>query len=235
MIFDEIKPGEKFSLHKESKGKLRGVMTVSKVAEKTVGQNNPMDFVVVNYGAGEAPHRAKMVLRRACIFNLDVCIGEENEEMTESERYYKRWKYLRDNGVPTLGSMRIVDDDRVALGDATADGSEFFGKARVRISEGEKRRDEKRRSLTKKEEVFVEIYENGELEKEVRRVAELMRKANLDFPHDDYFDTIIHNDGSFDVLVMDLSALDKSEGTALPIDLMRMPERLYNAIMAIKK
>lgn len=231
MIFEETKPGETFSLRKESTGKTRGALKIRNVAKKNVGQNNPMDFVDVNYGVGEVSHEAKMVLRRAYIFNMNVCIGGENEDMPESERYYQRWKYLKDRGIPTLGSMRIVDDDRVVMGDATVDGSEFFGKGRIRVVYGE-RDNNRKRELTEKERRFVEIYENGELEREARRVAEQMEKSGLRFPFDDYFDVIIHNDGSFEVLVMDLSGLDlaTSSGDGTPDDLMYMPSRLYEGI-----
>jgi len=67
----------------------------------------------------------------------------ETKEMSSAERYLYKWNILRQKGLPTAGSMRIVDKGTVAMGDMTADGSQFFGKKSwdVFLSQNIRKRD----------------------------------------------------------------------------------------------
>lgn len=224
--------GELIELKRSSKGTSRGTLLVGMVNDRDTGANNPMSFVEAKYGVGERGHWAKLVIRKAYIFNLSDCIGGEKMNMSESERYYERWRFLKKHGIPTIDSMRIVDHDRVAMGDATVNGGEFFGKAKKKLIEREVYQG-KRRALTNKEKRYLEIFESGELESEVKRISKLMSEAGLCFPKDDYFDLIIHDDGSFDVLVMDLSLLSFGDEESTPDDLMSIQEDLSTGLKTL--
>lgn len=128
----------------------------------------------------------------------------DNPEMSMAERYFRKWKLLKENGIPTTSSMRVVDEEVVAMGDMTWDGSEFFGKEKdITALEG---RDSAKRKLFKMEKVFLSI-DPEKIKEEMERVLKLAWDKGIRLPYDDQCDLLVHPDGTWEVLVMDLSQL----------------------------
>ncbi len=136
----------------------------------------------------------------------------ETKNMSSAERYYYKWNLLRQKGIPTVGSMRIVDSGTVAMGDMTADGSQFFGKEIVsRSFESEY---QKKRPLSKTEEKYLEINPREIKDKLDNLFMDAWRKGVI-LPEDDYYDLLVHPDGTWQVMILDLSNLRPKRDTDL--------------------
>jgi len=128
----------------------------------------------------------------------------ETKEMSQAERYMEKWNILRSNGIPTVSSMRIIDRRTVALGDMTVDGSKFFGKEiAIRVYE---RQYVEKRSLKIIEEVFLKI-DPLEIKKEIERIQRLAWDKGIILPDNDPYDLLVHPDGTWEVLVLDITQL----------------------------
>ncbi len=202
-------------------GKIASRLVVASLNTTETGGSSGFSSAEFKYGY-KGGHLAEMVVKDAEIFNKELCFGQEKKSMCMADRYYYRWLYLKELGIPTVRTMRVVDTNRIIMGDMTIDGSEFMGKGKNYLLSLESAA-KNRRQLTSMEKRFIEIYENGELVQEVSRVCDLMNIHSLGFPMDDEFDLLIHPDGSFEVLVLDLSYLNKKE-TNHPVDYIMSTE-----------
>jgi hypothetical protein len=124
--------------------------------------------------------------------------------LSVAERYLEKWNILRNCGIPTVSSMRVIDRDTVAMGDMTWDGSAFFGKQLV--SDIGDKKDLDKRSLTVMEKIFLGIDPN-KIKEEMKRVQMLAWDKGIRLPDDDLYDLIVHPDGTWQVLVVDLANL----------------------------
>lgn len=121
-----------------------------------------------------------------------------------ADYYYQTWVYLKEIGIPTVSSMRVVDKNTVIMGDMTHDGSEFFGK--------EKRADllytdTGNRELSNIEKKFLDI-DPEEAKKAIVNLYEKAWNKGVLLPDDDPYDFIVHPDGSWEVIVLDLSQVE---------------------------
>lgn len=134
-------------------------------------------------------------------------IEGEGCDMSPAERYLARWKYLRSHGIPTVGSMRVVDGNKVAMGDMTANGGEFFGKEKGMQLEWELR-DGVIRKLTETEQAFLKI-DKKELKTELDRLVDDAWEKGIRLPWDDPFEVLVRDDGSYQLMILDLGYLTK--------------------------
>jgi len=104
------------------------------------------------------------------------------------------------------------------MGDMTRDGSEFFGKAfRGRLNNELYRAKSSGfggRHLTDMERIFLSIDPEA-MRAELRRIVKIANKNRIMLPDDDEFDILVHPDGSWEILVLDLSGL----GRLRPLDI----------------
>lgn len=169
--------------------------------------------VATNKNGEENDRKMSMILKE--IDKEDVYyFPSETENMTQAERYLEKWNILRRNGIPTVCSMRVVNDRTVAMGDMTTDGSSFFGKE-IGIRAYEKRFIEKR-PLKVTEEVFLSI-DPMDLKQEIERVQKLAWDKGIILPDNDPYDLLVHPDGKWEVLVLDVQQL-KPKGEADTIE-----------------
>jgi hypothetical protein len=154
--------------------------------------------------------RSLRLIRKEVIVASADCFGEETLEMSDAQRYYERWKYLRKIGISTVSSMRVVDEYTVAMGDMTANGGEFFGKAKRQALLDEinaiKHGFIKARKLTILEKVFMSL-DHEEMKEDVAQIQKMAWDAGIRLPSDDQYDLLVNPDGTWNVMVMDLSAL----------------------------
>ncbi len=142
--------------------------------------------------------------RRVFVEGTD-CLGSESLEMTQSQRYLERWRFLKNLDFPVVDEMEITGKDTVRMTLMTGDGSEFFMKRKATHLVVEAMKKNKR-ELAEIEKKFVEI----DPEEVLDDVDELRLKAwNLGFrlADDDPFDLLIHTDGTWEVILLDLERL----------------------------
>lgn len=186
-------------------------VAIKEVVGRDMGGAFPKSAVMGEIRSNEDGGRArevKLVVKRAYIdVRKNDVFGNEDKGMSMARRYFERWKYLRKIGIPTVSSMRLVDEIRLAMEDMTTDGSEFMGKGKREELCGLEYSD-RSRELTTGERLFLEI-DPQKIKDEVGRVADLAWDHGITLPDDDPYDLLIHLDGSFEVLVMDITALGK--------------------------
>jgi hypothetical protein len=160
----------------------------------------------ITVSGGMRERRLRLVTKRAAICN-GVIIGDELVTMTDSERYYERWRFLRKNSIPTASSMRVADRWNVVMGDMTIDGSEFFGKEKYHDIGGQIS-DNIHRSHSSIERIFLGINPLL-IKKEIERIQMKLFGLGVRLPYDDRYDLLVHPDGNWEVLVIDLSLLSR--------------------------
>lgn len=138
--------------------------------------------------------------------------GKEDESMSPASRYYERWRFLRDRKIPTVSSMRVVDNDRVAMGDMTVGGAAFFGKEKQISIHLESKRGVTR-SLSEIERVFLSL-DVEDIKSWVAQLQMLTWVNDIRLPGDDEYDLLVWPDGRFQIVLMDLSDMRRrgSEG-----------------------
>lgn len=123
--------------------------------------------------------------------------------------YSEKWKMFKDAGLPVVPTLRKTEKGTVLMTDLRADGSEIFGKALAyKLSEKavfpEELSAEVPYSLINR---FLEILEGRELEELKNKIKEYVAQASENkilLPIDDPFELIIHPDGSWDLVIVDL-------------------------------
>ena len=147
-------------------------------------------------------HEIKLVIKQAYVGNRDI-FGGERLDMSGARRYYERWKYLKSVGIQSSHSMRVVGERYIAMGDMTLGGSAFFGKAKTCDLFSEEFAGVKRK-LSPIEEVFMSI--NPDLiKKDLEYIRKIAEGEKIMLPADDPFDLLVHPNGSWEVMVLDLT------------------------------
>ena len=118
-----------------------------------------------------------------------------------ADKYYWAWKKLKDAGVPTVPTVRKINDNEVIMTDMTADGSAFFGKADVSESFVRKNAS-KLRNLDK---MFLDI-DLDEVKAKARVIASEASLRGVNLPYDDPMDLLVHPDGSWEIIVLDIDS-----------------------------
>ncbi|HLE50321.1 MAG TPA: hypothetical protein VI791_04215 [Patescibacteria group bacterium] len=191
------KPGNKFL-----------AVSISEVSKERLGGRYDKSRLKVFPMSGDRVRNAEigLVLKRASVDSGDTNLfGDERLGMESALRYYERWKFLKMVGVPTVSSMRVIDEYRIAMGDMTVGGGEFFGKAKkiaimLELEKGI------RRELSPLEKTFLNI-DTEAIKQKVADLQEIAWKNEVRLPGDDQYDLLVRPDGSFQVIVMDLSRL----------------------------
>lgn len=122
-----------------------------------------------------------------------------------TERIFKTWEYCHYNNGPVIPIMAKADNGDVLMPDLEADGSTLYGRgvnAYMEGGHGELRRFEPR------DNVFLEIMKKKEnvieIEKLVDRNIKWFTDHDVRIAMDDPFELIVHPDGSFEVISLDL-------------------------------
>lgn len=204
-----ISEGSEINLRKlDSRGGTSVV--VEHVSDEAMGGAFAKSKIEVTAHKGKICKNLQLVMKLVSVGSgRGPVFGEEKVTMSEAERYFARWQFLRRIGVPTVPSMRVVNDDLVAMGDMTRYGGEFFGKAKRRDIRYEEQ-DKIRRKLTKMERLFLRV-DNEKVKDELKTIQERLVKHGVSFPIDDAYDLLVNPDGTWSVFVMDLGMLRMRE------------------------
>ncbi len=116
-----------------------------------------------------------------------------------ADGFIKEWQKLKKAGIPTIPTVRKISPFDVVMTNMTADGSAFFGKSDLWPSLVRKN-DNKVREIDQK---FLAINLE-EVETKATEIAKQATAHNIALPYDDPFDLLVHPDGSWQLVVLDI-------------------------------
>lgn len=140
-----------------------------------------------------------------------VRLVERKNIKTFGPDYASQWQLFRNAGLPVVPTLRKTERGTVMMTDLTADGSEIYGKdlssmllqGLFQFSHIDKNKLPKIKYVNS----FLEIMEGEEFERLKRKVKEYQELANTNgilLPTDDPFELIIHPDGTWELVIIDL-------------------------------
>lgn len=134
---------------------------------------------------------------------------ELRDDESAADKYCEFWEQLKKAEIPTVPSIIKLADNKVAMTNLTADGTVLYGKNRFFSNVNRMPTDE----LFSKIESW-EIYNKG------REILEKANKAKIVLPKDDPFELLVHPNGSWELIVLDLSQFEhvKEEGQSVGVN-----------------
>lgn len=143
---------------------------------------------------------------------LEVKVG--NSEARFFERPYSKevvriWKIFRDLGLPVVPTLRKTSRETLLMTDVTADGSRVYGKGFYGLLNGENKG-----IITKNfthnpemDNLFLKITNPIRfhlIKKKIEQYLKIAKDNFLIFPSDDPLEIVVHPDGSWDLMMLDL-------------------------------
>lgn len=195
-------------------------------------EKRKVEAVVDQENKERSERKLHLVLKSVGLLHKDD-FPLENSLASAAERYLGKWKLLKEAGIPTVSSMKLVDDETVAMGDMTWDGSKFFGKAENEMKvygQGET----VKRELTNMEKIFLSI-DPEEIKQKTERILKLAWDSGIRLPLDDPYDLLVHPDGSWELVVIDLSDVRPRKSGETIDDLKEDEDFILEDIEKLKK
>jgi len=131
---------------------------------------------------------------------------EKPEERRESNHHYiTTWLVCRVAGIPVVPEVFISDNDTLLVTDVKADGSEAYGKGMAQALTGYLH--ERHRPHTNIDRLFIEATAPSNIDTikaEAERYSQLATRAQMELPDDDPFELIIHPNGTWELMILDL-------------------------------
>ena len=167
---------------------------------------------VESVGTGEIPN--SLGAEPKVSHKIKIRKGEAETELSMVERvvgpqnidiYTKTWKAFKKAGIPVVEHMWKSDEGKVFVKDLKRDRSEIFGKAYTMLAA--KKFEDQKPALTPMEEKFIKIIET-DLPKIKAALENMVMKADqyrLVLPWDDAFELLVHPDGTWEIVVLDLN------------------------------
>lgn len=121
------------------------------------------------------------------------------DRFENAEGYADFWSELKSAEIPTIPTVRIIGENEVLISDLTTDGSTFFGKDNV-FPSFDRFKDGKVNNMDK---LFLNI-DPEELKQRAQQIAEKANRSGVFLPYDDPFDILVHPDGRWEIIVLDL-------------------------------
>lgn len=149
----------------------------------------------------EGEREMKLVVKT---LDRDVFIEIGSDEVP-ADKYMEFRQRLVDAGIPTVPSIRKISSNEVAMTDLTADGSGLYGKNRdYQLIDEPVATDKFFRSLD-----FTEVF------REVREIIDKADKASIVIPQDDPFELLVHPDGTWNLIILDVSQLETARNPSI--------------------
>lgn len=123
----------------------------------------------------------------------------------------KTWQKFKEAGLPVVSTMRLTEHNTLLVTNLKADGSEFFGKGYRQLKSF---REQKSAPLTEMEMRFLEVTGPEGMEKIAQQVLQYVAIAtehNFMLAGDDPFDLLVHPDGRWKILALDLDGVNADE------------------------
>ncbi len=136
------------------------------------------------------------------------------ERLHEPELYERNWKAFKEAGLPVPPMLRKTPEGRLFVTDVKADGSEVYGKAfKILLETGQ----EGYRPRPEIDKLFLKLMrshkERRKIEKSALECVNIATSRELILPSDGPFELVVHPNGTWDVMLLDLML-----GDILPYD-----------------
>lgn len=162
----------------------------------------------------ETKYRHELVLSKGKRNRKLKMIERENQKIFK-RTYADKWKMFKKAGFPVVPTLRETEDGRLFLTDVTGDGSELYGKALVLDLEDLSAnpsgfKSQEVLAKMKNIESFLKILTGREFYKiksKVEKYRKLANEKHLCLPADDPFELILHPDGTWNLIMLDLNAV----------------------------
>ncbi|OGD83431.1 hypothetical protein A2572_01850 [Candidatus Collierbacteria bacterium RIFOXYD1_FULL_40_9] len=132
---------------------------------------------------------------------------EEDSKLSPAKKFHKIWKYLQEIGCNVPPNVVVLDENRAAMTDMTANGGEFFGKVKrnkISVEAGMK----KKRELSKKEVSFLSL-DIDDVKQRVLGLIESLSEKSIEIQSDDPYDLLIKDDGTYEIVLLDFQTISK--------------------------
>lgn len=137
--------------------------------------------------------------------------GERNKD------YLGKWKKLKEVGLPVVSTMRLTDQNKIVMTDLKADGSELYGKGIVFEIALAKYANKTPRESSNIDKIFLEIMDNEEevelIKEKTNEYAKIATENGISLAVDDPFELVVHPNGEWDLVCLDLELLQLKGGT----------------------
>lgn len=118
------------------------------------------------------------------------------EGKTNAQAYFEKWQGIKNSGLPTVPTMRVISNNEVIMTDLTADGSVIYGK--------HDEKDLTKRTSPPADKLFMRINTQA-IEVRARQIQKMADKQNITLPTDsDPFVLVVHPNGSWELVVLDV-------------------------------
>lgn len=152
------------------------------------------------YLGNEPKHRVRAsIIGRGSRIREVSLVQKEIRHPGGADEFIKEWQRLKSAGIPTIPTVRKISPSEVVMTDMTLDGGAFFGKSDLWESKVRKERG-KAREIDRR---FVEI-DLKEIEAQGNEIAQQATDHDIALPYDDPFDLLVHPDGTWQLVVLDI-------------------------------
>ncbi|MBI2334436.1 hypothetical protein HYU96_01415 [Candidatus Daviesbacteria bacterium] len=140
---------------------------------------------------------------------LEGRVGRRRIFLVEREfnqSYINNWHIFRKAGLPVVPTLRVSSRNTLLVTDIKADGSEIYGKSLLTsLHDIHEIRSRPRLNVDR---VFLQLTQPGNFQSIDRKTKEYLDIANSErirLPFDDPFEFVVHPDGSWELMILDLT------------------------------
>ncbi len=118
--------------------------------------------------------------------------------------YEKSWRLYKEIGLPVVPTLRRGKNGNIFITDIKWDGSEVYGKSLGYSLGGYGKRYRPRPQMDK---IFVDLISSdiyNQVKDRVSECVDIATNNDILLPQDDTFDLLVHPDGSWDIILVDV-------------------------------
>lgn len=118
--------------------------------------------------------------------------------------YEKSWRLYKEIGLPVVPTLRRGKNGNIFITDIKWDGSEVYGKSLGYSLGGYGKRYRPRPQMDK---IFVDLISSdiyNQVKDRVSECVDIATNNDILLPQDDTFDLLVHPDGSWDIILLDV-------------------------------
>lgn len=196
----------------------RSQIEMSKIVNgnKITQQGSVINSVVIGGGV-EPKNRLTVEIERNGVIKVLNLVEKtpsqlgywRDHEKPLSEEFFARWKMLKDAKLPVPDTVRITSDTTIVMTDLTADGSDIYGKTDAEAIEFEEFLPEKSHRKPRKMDYILNTISTEVIKAEALKIATRATESDISLPFDDPLSLIIHPDGSWQLMILDLGDAKK--------------------------
>jgi hypothetical protein len=131
----------------------------------------------------------------------------EKETLSEfhSDMMLKVWKRCRQNNIDVVDFMAKTSDGFIIMSNITHDGSQIYGRSLLHTIKSDDH-GERKRDVNELDKKFINLMQNNheKINQAALKIAEKTASAGIILPSDDPLDLILHPDGSWQIMPLDI-------------------------------